>query len=281
MRRPHLNIRGKLILSISLPLLVTYLGLLAWDYHRQRNLTMALLQQQALERAEGTAATLDARLSSVVQVTNSLAALLESPANRNERQLRAALFGALRNPFVASATITLQLEATSPATSFTARRGDGPFSPGRDRDRDRALVESIPPEWHARFATSNTAGWTDPYELPDHDGGARSAQACTYVVPIHSEAGVAPGTAALTIIPAELRRFRGGGMRGPRGFTPGGEPFGGRQFGPPPSSRDGSRDRDGPPRVASDLPDTREARRPPDFRPLPTSQPDEPRRDAR
>ena len=34
-KRARLNIRGKLILSISVPLLATYLGLLVWDYYRK------------------------------------------------------------------------------------------------------------------------------------------------------------------------------------------------------------------------------------------------------
>ena len=231
MRRPHLNIRGKLILSISLPLLVTYLGLLAWDYHRQRNATMAQMQQSALERAEGTAAQLDARLSTVVQVTNSLATLLETPANRSDRQLRAALYGALRNPFVSSATITLNADDASSPTAFTARRGSGPPSP----NRDRGIVETAPHEWHARAASSNASGWTDVYDLPPDDNGGTPARVCTYVVPIQSESGAA-GSAALTIIPADLRRSRGGGFpRGTRGLGPPGDSLGGRQSGPPPA----------------------------------------------
>ena len=44
MARPHLSIRAKLILSISIPLLLTYLGLLAWDYQHQRDLAISDLK---------------------------------------------------------------------------------------------------------------------------------------------------------------------------------------------------------------------------------------------
>ncbi|MCX5659592.1 MAG: hypothetical protein NTW19_07700, partial [Planctomycetota bacterium] len=211
MWRPNLSIRRKLVLSISIPLLVTYLGLLAWDYHRQRSLTIQQMQQTVLERAEGTAARLDARLTGAVHLADSLAALLESPANHNERQIQSGLSGAVRLPWVTSATITLEPADGSDAKTIIRHRGVGTPLP----NRDRVVLDAALPTWYAHVQSTRAAGWTEPYEIPANDP-KKSLRVCTYVVPIVAE-NVVAGAAAVTIDLRELRRIRGlrGGPPGP------------------------------------------------------------------
>ena len=55
------TIRLKLILYISLPLLITYLGMLSWDYQKQRSVAMQQMEELVSERAQSAAAHLDSR----------------------------------------------------------------------------------------------------------------------------------------------------------------------------------------------------------------------------
>ena len=115
-----LSIRWKLILSISIPLLATYLGMLGWDYWRQRVSAMSQAQELVSERAQNTAAHLDTRLAAIMQVAESTASALDNRPSMTDAQIDALLQSTLRqNVWVASTVVAL--EADAPPVS--AKRG--------------------------------------------------------------------------------------------------------------------------------------------------------------
>src|SRR5688572_11219700 len=172
------TIRWKLIFSISVPLLITYLGMLAWDYYRQRSSAMEQMQQMVLDRAEGNAANLDARLMGVMQAAQSVASALEARPLTTDVPARAALATALRqNPWVASAAVVLESQGKSDNVhGVIARRGEGPLT--RFNDVQPAAARR---DWYVRAKEGAAAAWTEPYT--DASGDRR---VCTYVVPIFS-----------------------------------------------------------------------------------------------
>src|SRR5687768_11340980 len=121
------TIRWKLILSISIPLLVTYLGMLAWDYYRQRAAAVAQMQQLVLERAESTAARVDARLAGVMQVAHSIASGMENRPNLTAVQSRMLLSGAVRQTQGVAAVYGVVVDpgGQGEARSQVIRRGGG------------------------------------------------------------------------------------------------------------------------------------------------------------
>ena len=56
----RLTVRGKLILTIGIPLIITYVAMLSWDYVYQRQRVSEFMQQVVLGRAGLTVGILDA-----------------------------------------------------------------------------------------------------------------------------------------------------------------------------------------------------------------------------
>jgi serine phosphatase RsbU (regulator of sigma subunit) len=266
------TIRWKLILSISVPLLITYLGMLAWDYQRQRAAAMEQLQWAVLERAESTAAHLDARLASAVQLASSTATLLESrpSAAAAAEQVRLVLAGATReNPWVSSVMVQME-QPGRPGPLYVARRGT--FRVTEVEEPGEALHAL-----YARVKERGAGAWSQPHEdvaraaalTPSGSAGGRAGAAraagdvCTYAVPVVIGEEFR-GIVAVNVRLEELRQLRppargaggiGGGMfRSPPALGPrrdrdrDGAPFGDgpRTEGPPAPTTRRAADRDAP-----------------------------------
>ena len=93
------TIRQKLILYSCFPLLVTYIGLLAWDYNTQRANARKAMQEMVLTRARMTASVINARLEQAAAMADARASdvaalgstvdLLQRPLFNAGRMLRA------------------------------------------------------------------------------------------------------------------------------------------------------------------------------------------------
>jgi serine phosphatase RsbU (regulator of sigma subunit) len=206
------TIRWKLMFSISLPLLVTYLGMLAWDYYRQRNAAMAQMQQMVVERAENAAGHIDARLHAVAQLAQSMATLIENRQNPAEASARIQS-GFRQNPWVAAITVAMEPQGRGgtgrPEGMVTRRTGGG-----------MPRVAQLPPgvgqrEWYVRAKESGAPAWTDPYDdvSPGGGGGGTGGdgesprRACTYAVPMIVGEQFR-GVVAVSIYVDELRQLR-------------------------------------------------------------------------
>jgi sigma-B regulation protein RsbU (phosphoserine phosphatase) len=178
----HLTIRWKLILSISIPLLLTYAGLLGWDYYRQRS--SALLQMQALvsERAQSEAGHLDARLSAVMEAGDSIAAVLANRPGITTAQLRALLTAHFRrDPWIVQSDIVLNRqvgpgESSAGAPIAVSARHVFGSQPKLTDLPDPDDVTKHPWLGQARRGQS---GWSSPHAEP---GITRLV--CTYAVPV-------------------------------------------------------------------------------------------------
>jgi sigma-B regulation protein RsbU (phosphoserine phosphatase) len=200
------TIRWKLILSISIPLLVTYLGMLGWDYYRQRSAATEVMQREVLERAESTATNLDARLSGIMQWAESTATLIESRSTLTDvQQLRGVLQARLRqNPWAYSTAILMEPPGgRGMPHGFALRRGGGGPGGGRLIEIGAAARQT---EMYARAKSERKPFWAGPFEDPNGDG----RRVCAYVVPITIDDQFR-GIAAASIAVDELRQLRGGG----------------------------------------------------------------------
>ena len=174
MARPHLSIRAKLILSISIPLLLTYLGLLAWDYQHQRDLAISDLKAFLQQRAEGVAGQLDARLTSVTQLSRLAVTPLET--EHGDLRIRTAAVGAMRNPWVVGLTVAFDDGDGAVAKSAVSAAEDF-------RNRD-VRISSVPtPDWFAKAVKQSASGWTSAHTV---EGPAGPRRVVTYYAPVRS-----------------------------------------------------------------------------------------------
>ncbi len=171
-----LSIRWKLILSISIPLLVTYLGMLGWDYWRQRESAMHTAQEVVSDRAVKAATLLDTRLAAIMQVAESTAAVLDNRPNMTDADVAAQLQRTLgQNVWVTS--IILALEPNAPPLSakrmqVVRRNGRNNLAP---------VVDLRSRQWYIRARDSRAPGWSEPYDEPRESLGRRI---CTYSIPL-------------------------------------------------------------------------------------------------
>jgi sigma-B regulation protein RsbU (phosphoserine phosphatase) len=229
------TIRWKLILSISIPLLVTYLGMLAWDYYRQRSAAIETMQKSVLERAESTAAHIDARLASAQQLAASTAALLESRPTGTAEQARFVLAGAMRqSPWVSSVMVKGETGGTD-SPVYVARRGT--FRTAEIEEPGETLRAL-----YAQVKQTRTPAWSPPHEdvagtattlaervgRPREPTTQRSRPVCTYAVPVIVNDEFR-GVVGVNMRLDELRQLRpptrgvlggagGGTFRGPPGI---------------------------------------------------------------
>ena len=199
------TIRWKLILSISIPLLVTYLGMLGWDYYRQRTAAMTQMQQAVLERAENAAGHIQARLAAVAQVAESTAALVESRPNVTEAQLRTIVQTVQRqSPWVAVTAVALEPRGKGGVRGVVARRAMG--GPPRTGEPPGTVTSR---DWYVNAKREGRGVWTGPHR----EVGGDERIVCTYSMPI-MVGDVFGGVAAASVVVEELRRVRPGPDRG-------------------------------------------------------------------
>lgn len=209
-----MTIRYKLSLSIGIPLLLTYFGMLGWDYHRQRQLAMEQMRKSVLERGERIAAQLDARLNAVMHAAEATARLLGERSNLGEVPQRIVLTEQLRRmPWARSMTVVWESQDGRPADAALTVHRRGP-----QRRGDEATASAVG-AWYAQVKASRAETWADlepSSGVPAATGGDAFAEfTCTYAVPILSD-GVFRGALAVAIPPSELRQLRGG-FGGPAG----------------------------------------------------------------
>ncbi|HVT88281.1 MAG TPA: SpoIIE family protein phosphatase [Tepidisphaeraceae bacterium] len=265
----RLSIRWKFILSIGITLLVTYLGLLWWDYSRGKELATQQMQQTVTELAQSRANWLNERFTSVEVVTAAVAGVIERNPPGSPEQLLATwnrahpalqpdsfLFVVFDPQFASSAGLPAAYRVQGggggggrggPLRDFVeARRGgagQGRGGPGRGvfsatvpQILPFALFDYSDPSY-ARAVEERKPVWCDPHLIR----GMQIPRA-TYSVPIISGDKVigVVGSLANTNLPrADVGPMgnRGRGPGGPRGDGPPGEaPPPGEGFGPGPST---------------------------------------------
>lgn len=218
------SIRWKLILSISIPLLLTYGGMFAWDYWRLREAAIEEMQDRVQERAQNLAGNLNARLEAIMQVAGSTAMALARQNDLSDEQLRAVLTASLRqNQWVSSTVVILdppssERTATN-STIMLIRRGAGPgggggfagpagpggpagFGGGRFNDApgDQAYRQM---PLYTEVAAQKTPTWIHPYTAR----GLGPGPVCTYSVPVLSGERFR-GVVAVNVAVIDLQQMR-------------------------------------------------------------------------
>lgn len=136
-----ISIRWKLILSIGLPLVLTYLGMFAWDYATLRNEAIKTVQTRVSDRADDYADKIDMQLRSVMALADSAATFLGTRSEVSEFQIRPLLMNNIRlNPLVFATWIALTPAPSSspvgaptderPLPDSAPRRPDAPVRQG-------------------------------------------------------------------------------------------------------------------------------------------------------
>ena len=199
------TIRWKLILSISIPLLVTYLGMLGWDYYRQRTAATEMMQQAVLERAENAAGHIQARLAAVAQVAESTAAIVEGRPNVTEAQLRTIVQGVQRQtPWIAQTAVVMEPGVKGGVRAVVARRAM--LGPPRTGEPPGTVTSR---DWYVNAKREGRGVWTGPHR----EVGGDERIVCTYSMPIMVGDAFA-GVAAASVVVEELRRVGPGLDRG-------------------------------------------------------------------
>lgn len=173
------TIRRKLTLYISIPLLLTYIVLLTWDFYRQAADARRLMQDLALERANQFAAVFNGRLEGVARIADSLASSFAARPNMLQPAAQATLFGGLRrDDWVAAITV-----AVVPAEGST----DAPTGYLLRRQGGLPRAEALPPgedstlsDWYVAVAADSKPHWL----RPRLNRILSAAPVFTYAVPI-------------------------------------------------------------------------------------------------
>lgn len=159
------TIRRKLTLYVSLPLLLTYVVLLTWDFYRQANDARALMQDLALERADQLAAVYSGRLDAVARVAESVATGIASHPSMAPGQVQAGLVTALRHDsWIVSAAV---VDAGGPDGSeepvgYLVRREGMVPRPEILRSR----VDTVDSDWYSAVAADHKVHWIGPRDYP-------------------------------------------------------------------------------------------------------------------
>lgn len=164
----RLTLRTRLILTITLPLLVTYIAMLAWDWRIQRDEALTRARAQIAERASSAAAGFEARLDGVRQLAEGVANVLEARPVILDMQIQNLLRASMRpgSP-VFAVWIAWEPDVRKPGLSAElVRRGMGP----RTIDLAR-LVDYTQPDiaWYAQVKLARKGLWLPPARAP-HTG---------------------------------------------------------------------------------------------------------------
>jgi sigma-B regulation protein RsbU (phosphoserine phosphatase) len=219
----RLSIRWKLILLIGIPLVLTYVGMLSWDYIRLRKGAIEQMQELVSERAQTQAGILNARLQAAMQLAESVATSLARQPAANDAQIRTWLNTSReQNQWVSSlGAIFAGASESERPRAVIVRRGPGGPRGGPD-----------PPEFdyaqmpiYSEVAADHKPRWLDARTMRGFGPGAVSA----YSVPIVARDGF-KGVVAVTVGVEDLQQSRprppprGRGGRGGRGMPPASRP---------------------------------------------------------
>jgi len=172
--RRGLSIRWKLILSISIPLLLTYLGVLAFDYFRQRSTAQEQMQDLVEERAGTLARELDARMRAAMILGQFIASALEATPEMPRERLDGLLAANVRpGTSVVAWGVIFEPKAAAtqpglrePATQARERRHEAVLVRRYDRNRRirEVPIDTYPTfAWYQRCAAERKPLWSDPY----------------------------------------------------------------------------------------------------------------------
>lgn len=159
-----MSIRLKLILSICLPLVLGYAGVLWWDYHRSFMRAVEWSEGRMAERASTTAQQVNERLVSIQQITDTTAAALTSRPLSMENNVRGALLSSLRpHPWMSGIWVAFDdavpRPSNMPQIAGLRRGGALPES----ADPKAATLDSL--QWFARAKDWSKGAWTESAEL--------------------------------------------------------------------------------------------------------------------
>jgi sigma-B regulation protein RsbU (phosphoserine phosphatase) len=118
-----MSIRRKLILSLSIPLLLTYAAMLAWDYWRARDQAEQQLQEMVSDRAERLASDFNSRMEATMQSAEVAGAALArlGSSNVTAPMLESAAVTMLRQNRAVPSTIVVVWQPETPAGESAAR----------------------------------------------------------------------------------------------------------------------------------------------------------------
>jgi len=205
------TIRRKLLVSIGLPLLITYLLVLRWDYQQQRENAVRFMQDMVLTRARLTAGVINTRLEQAEQLARAVGNMISTRPG-GEAVLRAGpLIVPRQDDWVSTVVVTMERplsgqEATGKASNgFVVRRmgrGARPGEPPREPSRELppALEVKGGQSWIATVMTSGKEAWFGPLAVP----GLGRGEASIFAVPVTTTDN--QGVAAVVVPTFFMRR---------------------------------------------------------------------------
>ena len=174
----RLRVRSKLILFISIPLIITYVAVLSWDYLQQREQAMVLTQDLVLERASLTAGVLDARLLQAQQLAGQMAESLSQRQDPLDGRSRLWLATVL-SQYEWSAAAVVALEDPAGRSSMVVRPAPA-FGAGEIPASLNYNSPAAP--WYWRVKQGRSGQWFSPMEA----AGVLDEPTIVYSVPIVS-----------------------------------------------------------------------------------------------
>jgi len=176
-------IRTKLILSICVPLLPLYLGILAVDYYTSRQQAVAQMKRHLDEATARLAGEIEMDLISVRQTVINTASLMTDFPLHDAGQFDTLLRTSLRDtPATFGAALAFEPDGSGPEKKRLARyvcrlaTGGGTEASGIPYDYERW-------DWYLLPKLLDRVTWTDPY----FDEGAGNVLMCTCAAPFYRD----------------------------------------------------------------------------------------------
>ncbi|MBN1941941.1 MAG: HAMP domain-containing protein [Phycisphaerae bacterium] len=209
----RLSIRSRLILSVGVPLLVIYGGVIGMDAYRSRKATEEQIRVRLRNQARTTAGRLEYALRGVVQTANRLSDDVATNENVPREFYWLILQRALeRNRGISSACVAFE-PMTGPGEVYSfaplVERKDLPRKErelfrryGLDSEPDRPIrsehTDYFDANWYRQAVLGEKGVWSEPY----YDNRGRLV--CTFAEPIYRDGALL----GVTAVNADVERLR-------------------------------------------------------------------------
>lgn len=205
----NISIRWKLILSIAIPLLGIYLGVLKIGYHELKRAATKQMERYLAEVAAHYAEGINGNMNVVAQTARSMAAFVPQHPGLKQDDLYAILEANVRqNPLMYGASLAFEPFSFDSAQKLVApavwrgREAMGPDMTLRRMNVGLEAYDYLERPWYKDVKSGGEAVWIGPYD----DEGAGGVIMATHSVPMVRN-GIFLGVAAVEVHLEELQTW--------------------------------------------------------------------------
>lgn len=192
------TIRRKLMLSISIPLLITYLLVLGWDYHRQRAIVTTFMQDLMLTRARLMVNAINTKL----EQAQDLARATASAAAGNVMTVQGNAGESVRIAVMPKADWVVAGLVAMPSPAGGVRMMVVHAPPGENVTPVQKEVALNGDEaWYTAVMQTGRAGWFGPMPQP----GIVDSEVVMYATPVQVQDRIV-GVGAVLVPPESFRQ---------------------------------------------------------------------------